>query len=62
MKKTTAIMFLVMSLSAVCGLAVAKDTTQGASYDETGHSSKNVFAAECTKENYDPKSENCKKK
>jgi len=55
-------MFLVMSLSAACGLAVAKDTTQGASYDETGHSSKNVFAAECTKENYDPKNENCKKK
>jgi hypothetical protein len=60
MKKITAMLFVVMGLSAACGSALANDTTQRASYDATGHSSKTVIAAECTKENYDPEKCNTK--
>lgn len=60
MKKITAMFFVVMSLSVASGLALANDTAQRASYDSTGRSSKTVFAAECTKENYNP--EKCNKK
>lgn len=60
MKKITATLFVVMSLSSACGSVLANDTAQRISYDALGRSSKTVIAAECTKENYDP--EKCNKK